>query len=441
MIWGAVNTATTELEVSNIDVEGFVPAFMNTAQNIRARVVNSSIGAVSNVSVAFNAVGANPYKDTIVLNSMLAGEINTLTFNYTPVVAGESTITISTLNSEQLAGNNFKSYTQSVSCSSAGHFPSTYSVETGYGFGGNVLVTYKHRFPATSTLTGVGMRIGNDVSNDNEQMSAVLLNSSGGVLSTGAPVIITSSTTVDFLFSTPQSLSANTDYFIGISQPSNAAGYYPFAYSSFTPYVVQPYYVFNTTGGTPSPRYHGGFFMIEPILENATLNFVASADRTFACKGESLTLTATGGSGMSYTWNPGAKVGDQITVTVQPAGSQTSSPVFMTVIGTHTASQCQTEASILTVSVSLCTGIGEDIADYRGISLYPNPAESGLTRLQGLQGRNTIQVINISGQRIQEFATDSGNAEIDLSGLPRSTYFVKVSNDKQQVKVFKVLNH
>lgn len=441
MIWGAVNTATTnELEVANIDVEGFVPSFMS-AQSIKARVVNSSTSAVSSVSVAFEAAGANPYKDTIVLNSMLAGEINTVTFNYTPLVAGESTITITTLNADQVAGNNSKSYTQSVSCTSAGHHPSTYEVENGYGFGSAVLVANKHKFPATATLTGVRMRIGDDASNDNKQMAAVLLNSTGGVISTGSLTIITSSAMAEFSFPTPQVLTANTEYFIGVSQPTNMGAYYPFAFASFTPYVNQPYYVFNATGGTPSPRYHGGYFMIEPVLENAALNFVASADRTFACKGESVTLTATGGSGMSYTWNPGVKVGDQITVTVQPVGSQSSSPVFMTVVGTHTASQCQTEASVITVSVSLCTGLGEDLADYRGISLFPNPAEAGFTRLQGLQGKNTVEVTNIAGQRIQQFVTTEGSLEIDLSALPRSAYFVKVSNDKQQVKVFKVLTH
>jgi hypothetical protein len=443
MIWGAVNTATNEVELVNIDVEGSVPAMFSTSQSIRARVVNSSVGAVSDVSVAFSAVGANPHQDTIVINAMPAGSSQTISFPYNPTVAGESTITVTSLYADQNLANNSKAYTQSVTCGNAGHSPSTYSVETAYGYGGSVHVTHKHKFPVTTTLTGVRMRIGDDNSNTSKPMSPVLLNSTGGVVAQGPAVIISPSVTIDFPFSTPQVLNANQNYFIGITQPSNAAGYFPFAFSNFTPYVTQPAYVFNVTNPSTvsAGKYYGGYFMIEPLLENTALNYTATASRTFACKGESITLTAEGGAGMSYTWNPGSKVGDQITVTVQPVGSQTGSPVFITVVGTHTASQCQTEASIVTVSVNLCTGIGEEMADYSGIEMFPNPAESGVTRLQGLQGKNKIEVISITGQCVQQFESNSEQAIVDLSSLPHATYFVKVSNDKQQVKVFKVLTH
>jgi hypothetical protein len=66
------------------------------------------------------------------------------------------------------------------------------------------------------------------------------------------------------------------------------------------------------------------------------------------------------------------------------------------------------------------------------IEVYPNPANDKLT-IESLQ-KSTIEMLNIQGQTILQQTAQQGKTVIDISGLAKGVYIVRLcSNDKTEV--------
>jgi len=72
--------------------------------------------------------------------------------------------------------------------------------------------------------------------------------------------------------------------------------------------------------------------------------------------------------------------------------------------------------------------------------LAPNPLNEGHTTISGLQGNTSLSVTNVLGQVVAVKEINSGSADLDLSTLPKGTYFVKMTSG-ENTRTIKVLNN
>jgi hypothetical protein len=102
----AQNTATNELSVSDIRALGKNSKLAGFSEVITAVVKNSSIGALSNISVGLGITGANSFMNGQIIPSIAPGATVLVSFAaFTPTNNGINTIQVSTLP-DQFPSNN-----------------------------------------------------------------------------------------------------------------------------------------------------------------------------------------------------------------------------------------------------------------------------------------------------------------------------------------------
>ena len=92
--------------------------------------------------------------------------------------------------------------------------------------------------------------------------------------------------------------------------------------------------------------------------------------------------------------------------------------------------------------ISIVLGI-EDNSINLGLSAYPNPTTNYLTLNVGNFKLSTLnfQLYDISGKIIESRKIISNSETIGTENLPSATYFLKVNNDNNEVKTFKIIKN
>ncbi|MBI3521137.1 MAG: T9SS type A sorting domain-containing protein [Bacteroidetes bacterium] len=155
------------------------------------------------------------------------------------------------------------------------------------------------------------------------------------------------------------------------------------------------------------------------IVLNQLPNVSAATSNSIICTGETATLTASGAN--TYTWNA-SFTGSVITVTP-------SSTAIYTVTGTD-ANGCS-NSSVVTQSVSLCTGLSQ-LQDNSSIAVYPNPFANVIT-VKTVSENNYMLIVDLLGKTVYEKESSSTETRIDLSDLDAGIYHLIVSSN---AKVF-----
>lgn len=77
------------------------------------------------------------------------------------------------------------------------------------------------------------------------------------------------------------------------------------------------------------------------------------------------------------------------------------------------------------------------------LSAYPNPTTDFLTLSIGNDnfGELTYQLIDLQGKLIETKPLTSNSKNIRMENLPKSTYFLKVSNHQTTLKTFKIIKN
>ena len=441
-IFNATNTSNNEVQVLDVIAAGKVTKLFNTPQTISALVRNASAGALSNIAVGLGVSGANTFADNVIIPSLAAGASAMVSFNpFNPQTLGLNTISVSVLPDDNNA-NNLVSKTQSVTCNYVAANPPAGSYSAGVGFDtGGGLISYMLTPPVSVSLTGVRLAVSTDGGSVGHQMSGVLMDNTGNILATTNTLNLNASMGGVFQnlsFNPPQTLSAGTDYYIGMDQEaitSGTTGYFPLG--SQTSYTVPStiYYTSPAGGGAVTPLTTNlGYLGIEPVLtfDNTFISVVGS--RTVMCKGESITLIVSGGS-TSYTWSPSAGGSNSTTVVLSP-----TTTTSYTVQGTDGTTGCKSNVVSIVQPVAACTGLLVNGLNGSGIRLFPNPAVDGKSTVSGLDGQNTIQVFNILGMMILTQQCDQENTTLDLSSHPNGTYLVKITDANTVSKTIKIVN-
>jgi hypothetical protein len=164
------------------------------------------------------------------------------------------------------------------------------------------------------------------------------------------------------------------------------------------------------------------------VTVRANPTITAQADRTVACRNETVTVTALGAS--SYIWNNNATT---------PAISITSSlvtTVQLSVTGTD-ANGCKGGASTF-ILINGCTGLN----GYNSISeinIYPNPASNNFIITSDSEMELTI--INQIGAVVKAITKSSAKElVVDISDLAPGIYFVRGQQGQNQINEKLIIN-
>lgn len=161
-----------------------------------------------------------------------------------------------------------------------------------------------------------------------------------------------------------------------------------------------------------------------------TPTLTATSSASLICSGNPVVLTASGTSGIAYSWNTGATT---TSISVTP-----TTTTAYTVTGSNA---CGTATAVVTQSVSPCTGI-EEVYGTSGISIYPNPANDHVNveiSSNLVSNHTTVEITDALGKLVMQETLGTEVTRINISKLEDGVYFFKVSTNNQTVKVGKVV--
>ncbi|MCU0360373.1 MAG: T9SS type A sorting domain-containing protein [Bacteroidia bacterium] len=426
---GAVNTASNEVSLSNIIAPGSVAQSLNVGHIVTVEVKNASIGTLNNIPVTMNVTGANTFNDVQTITSLAAGSSTVVSFSsFNPQNSGMNAITAS-VPSDQVPLNNSQIWNQMVTCSNFANTPAEPTTYTaGIGLTNPNTLVNRIKSPANASLAGLRLAVANASANPGNQIYGVLFDATGTLIAYTNTLTIGSTmlgTFVKFDFLSPQPLTAGTDYFIGMGQPGT--GYFPLGAYTGTANVNTDFFIIPQAGGAPTP-VNAGVFGFEAVFTSTNPVLTVTPSRSVICRGESVTLTASGGA--TYVWNNNATTPAIVVSPTATAG--------YTVTGTD-ANGC-VNSKTYTQTVAPCTGLTANANDGQEIVLFPNPANNGKTTLSGLEGTNTVALYNVLGQLVSSQIVTGESVEINLNNQPSGNYLIKITNSYNQTKTLKFLN-
>ncbi len=178
---------------------------------------------------------------------------------------------------------------------------------------------------------------------------------------------------------------------------------------------------FTATSAFGNNMYIDNVNLSQPLCTTQSISI--NAPKTVICKGDALTITASGAA--TYSWSNN-QTGSSIVVTPNATTSYTA--VSTEINSCH-------NSSALTVSVNACSGISGVGMEMGSVSVFPNPS-SGLTNLtiNLIQNENvSVSVMNNVGELV--FDSPAKSMEAGVNSLVLNTenwasgvYFIKVSS-------------
>ncbi len=93
--------------------------------------------------------------------------------------------------------------------------------------------------------------------------------------------------------------------------------------------------------------------------------------------------------------------------------------------------------------ISVVTGIPEARDIRLSLTVYPNPATDHLTvKVENYEIANLhFLVFNMNGELLQQVKATGKETTIPVLGLSPGSYFVKVLDNKKEIKVFKIIKY
>ena len=92
--------------------------------------------------------------------------------------------------------------------------------------------------------------------------------------------------------------------------------------------------------------------------------------------------------------------------------------------------------------ISIVLGIEDNSVNLK-LTAYPNPTTNSLTLNAGNAELSTLnfELYDISGKLIESRKIISISETIAMENLPTATYFLKVNNNNNEVKIFKIIKN
>lgn len=150
------------------------------------------------------------------------------------------------------------------------------------------------------------------------------------------------------------------------------------------------------------------------ITVNALPSITGVTTSSLICSGQTTTLSAMGTLGTTYTWTPGNLNGTSVSVSPSVTTTYT--------INGRNSNGCS-NSSIVTQSVSLCTGL-EDLAQNEvSLNVFPNPNNGNYT-IRSNTALN-LAIIDQLGREMKTLTLDASNQfTVDISGMAAGIYYL-----------------
>jgi hypothetical protein len=311
---GYVNTYTNEAQVYGVYANGRHPLYNGYAYSFSVAIRNNAGVTMTNVVPTVSVTGPTSFVATTTIASIAAGATVVAQFPaFSPTAQGMHTVQV-TVPADENNTNNVGTNTHSVTCNYLNTGPpvsiTNYSSQSvGFSTSSGLLLT-KVTVPNTSTINALRLGIGNSSQNTGNGIYGVITDQFGSILATTNTMVIQPAmfTTYQlFNFTTPVSMTGNTNYYIGMAQPQNSiTGYFPLA-TWPTPTNNIPTQIYATSilnGGFISIQQPTlGWWAIEGVMDNS-INMTVTPQTSTICSNNSQTITASGAS--SYSWSTGA---------------------------------------------------------------------------------------------------------------------------------------
>ena len=115
--------------------------------------------------------------------------------------------------------------------------------------------------------------------------------------------------------------------------------------------------------------------------------------------------------------------------------------VYSTNVGTNGNSVAQGVQQPYEISIVLGIPEAEDIN--LSVSAYPNPTTNYLTvKVENYETANLQYIIfDINGKQLQTVKATGTETKIETNNLVPSNYFIKVLDNKKEIKVFKIIKN
>ncbi len=268
---------------------------------------------------------------------------------------------------------------------------------------------------------------------------------------TGNTTTVNPTTTSNFIYSgtnqydcvntTTVSVTVNTNV-LGITSSTSickgnsinlvASGAQSYTWSTGAMFVSVPVTpLVNTTYTASGTDIHNCVISnVVAVTVNNTPTVVATASKTLVCKGDNVTITASGAT--TYTWSTGF-VGTSLS-TILPIDI----PYYFSVTGAD-ANGC-TKVTNITVTAVKCVGINEAVNAGLSVNVVPNPG-TGLfnVHMDKVTGQYKMTVVNGLGQVIKTQEILSEDTLLNIQNEQSGIYFVTISENTNVVKVIKLI--
>jgi hypothetical protein len=226
-------------------------------------------------------------------------------------------------------------------------------------------------------------------------------------------------------------LTPNTSICLGSSLPLSVSGGTSYLWSNNNPFPNITVTPAVTTVYTVSAKDIYGCKLTGAVTVTVNPRPIinATAASNLICMNNAVMLSATGAS--SYTWSTGATGNSaQVTPTIDVTH-------YYYVTGTDAAG-CTNTATV-TLEVSRCTAIGEEIPG-SSISVFPNPGK-GVFRVvaPNVPLNSKIKVFNTLGSLVKMQEISTGTTVVDLSMEANGVYFIYVINENKAVHSARII--
>ncbi|MBP9882139.1 MAG: T9SS type A sorting domain-containing protein [Chitinophagales bacterium] len=155
------------------------------------------------------------------------------------------------------------------------------------------------------------------------------------------------------------------------------------------------------------------------VNKNPIAGITAGGPTTF-CEGDSVLLTASTGSGLSYQWFKGSTELANATSSSYSAKLQGKYNCLIT----KNSTGCSSTSNKITVTIPCKTGT----ASFADVSVYPNPATTFVTIETNSIASKTISIQNALGQTLRFFHATDEIIHLNIESLPAGVYSIQISN-------------
>lgn len=227
------------------------------------------------------------------------------------------------------------------------------------------------------------------------------------------------------------SLTSNTTICEGKSLMLVASGAVTYSWNSGNPFPNLPVSPVNTTtySVTGTDIHNCNISNSVVVTVNPKPAVAVNADKNIVCLGEVFDLTASGAS--TYVWSNNS-TGNTLSVTP-------SVDVIHTYTVTGTDNNSCSNTAVVSVTVSRCSGIGEQNTLAGSVSVYPNPG-SGIFALSAGVSAGTITVTDLSGRTVLTSEITGNQTELNMSAYASGIYYVHVQS-ASATDVIKIIKH